>query len=179
MLFRNTDHRFGLIAILLHWSMALLLIGLLALGLTMVNLPISIQKLKFYGWHKEFGILALMFATVRLTWRLSNTTPSLSNLPRWEQFAARSAHYAFYFFMLALPITGLLLTWSANLPVSFFGLFTFPTLITPDENKRLFFTEIHQWLAYGLIATFCLHVGAALKHYLIDRDEILQRILKP
>ncbi len=179
MLYKNTEHRFGLIAILLHWSMALLLIGLLALGLYMVNLPISVQKLKFYGWHKEFGILALMFVVVRLSWRMSNTTPSLGNLPLWEQLAARAAHYAFYFFMFALPITGLLLTWSANLPASFFGLFTLPTLITPDETKRLLFTEIHKWLAYGLIATFCLHVGAALKHYFIDRDDILQRMLKP
>lgn len=179
MLYKNTDQRFGLIAILLHWSMALLLIGLLCLGLYMSELPIGIQKLKFYGWHKEFGVLALMLATVRITWRITNTTPALSNLPRWERLAARSAHYAFYFFMFAQPATGLLLSWSANLPVSFFNLFTIPVLITPDESKRILFTQIHMWLAFGLIATICLHVGAALKHFLIDRDDILQRMLKP
>jgi cytochrome b561 len=160
-------------------SMAILLIGLLGLGLYMVNIPISVQKLKYYGWHKEFGILALMLVITRFTWRVNNKTPSLSNLAWWEQFAARAAHYAFYFFMFALPLSGLLLTWTAGLPVSFFGWFTLPTLVGPNEIQRLCFTVLHEWLGYGLIATFCLHVSAALKHYFINRDDILQRMLKP
>jgi cytochrome b561 len=179
MLIKNTTNRFGLIAILLHWIMAVLLIGLVALGLYMADMPISVQKLKYYGWHKEFGILALMLAIVRLSWRLSNTTPSLSNLHTWERLLARAAHYTFYFFMFALPFSGWLITSAANLPVSFFGWFTLPNLISASEPQRLFFTEVHEWLAYGLIATFCLHVAGAMKHFLIDRDDILQRILKP
>lgn len=179
MLIKNTANRFGLIAILLHWIMALLLIGLVAIGFYMTYIPISLEKLKYYGWHKEFGILALMLVIVRLSWRLGNITPSLSNLQTWERLLARAAHYGFYFFMFALPISGWLLTSAADLPVSFFAWFTLPNLVSASEPNRLLFTEIHEWLAYGLIATFCLHVAGAMKHFIIDRDDILQRILKP
>lgn len=179
MLLKNTVSRFGLIAILLHWTMAILLLFLIGLGLYMTRIPVSIHKLQYYGWHKEFGLLALMLVIVRLTWRLTNTLPTLAQLPRFEQIAARMAHWAFYFFMFALPITGWLLTSAAGLPVSFFGWFVLPNFVSADENSRILFTQIHQWLGYGLIATFCLHTTAALKHYFINKDEILQRMIRP
>ncbi len=173
----NTKDRFGLVAILLHWLMALLLIGLVILGLYMTRIPISAQKLKFYGWHKEFGILALMFVIVRLTWRLTNTNPSLSSLPLWERAAARSVHWAFYGFMFAIPISGWLITSASGLPVSVFGWFVLPNLVSNSEASRLFYTMIHKWLAYGLIVTFCGHVAAALKHHFINKDDILRRMI--
>jgi len=179
MLFRNTSSRFGIIAILLHWTMAILIIGLLILGLYMTNMPVSAHKLKYYGWHKEFGILVLMLVVVRLTWRLTNTLPTLASIPPLEQFAARAAHWTFYFFMFAMPITGWLLTSAAGLPVSFFGWFVLPNLIAANKETLEIMSEIHEWLGYGLIGTFCLHTLAALKHHFVNKDEILKRMLKP
>jgi cytochrome b561 len=176
---RNTENRFGIAAILIHWLMALLIIGLLSLGLYMTRIPISAEKLKYFGWHKEFGVLVLMLVIVRLTWRLTNQLPTLAELPSWERMAARVAHWMFYGFMFLLPITGWLMTSAAGLPPSFFGLFVLPSLVPPSDDQRILFAEIHEWLAYGLIATLCMHVGATFKHYLIDRDQILQRMLKP
>jgi len=179
MIFKNTQNRFGLIAIVLHWIMALLMIGLTALGLCMVRMPISVQKLQFYGWHKEFGILVLMLVIVRLTWRLRNMNPSLDAIPAWEELAARSVHWAFYFFMFAMPITGWLITSAADLPVSFFGLFTLPNLVAANEANRVFYSEIHAWVGYAFIAVFCMHTAAALKHHFINSDAILRRMLWP
>lgn len=179
MIFKNTENRFGLISILLHWVLAFLMIGLTALGLYMVRMSISIQKLQFYGWHKEWGMLALMLVIVRLTWRLRNINPALDAIPAWEEFSARAVHWAFYFFMFALPITGWLITSSADLPVSFFGLLTFPNLVSGNEPNRLLFSTIHEWLGYALIVTFCMHTGAALKHHFINKDNILRRMLWP
>jgi cytochrome b561 len=176
VLIKNTENRFGLIAILLHWIMAILIIGLLALGLYMVSLPISLEKLKLYGWHKEYGFLALGLVLFRLIWRLINITPHLS-LPWFEKIAARLVHWAFYGFMLAMPISGWLITSAAGLPASFFGLFTLPNLIAPNEELRLFFEFAHKWLGYGLIATICLHASAALKHHFINKDDILRRMI--
>ena len=173
----NTENQYGIVAILLHWIMAILLIGMVVLGLYMTALPISFLKLKLYGWHKEFGVLVLMLVMLRIVWRIANITPSLPVLPWWELFAARSVHWAFYGFMLALPITGWLMTSAAGLAPSFFGLFVLPNLMAPNESYRLLLAEIHQWLAYGLIATFCAHVGAALKHEFIDKDGIMRRML--
>jgi cytochrome b561 len=173
----NTENRFGLISFLFHWVMAILIIGMLILGIYMTRIPISALKLELYGWHKEIGMLILMLIIFRFIWRLSVILPSLQTLPRWERIAARSVHWLFYFFMFAMPITGWLVTSAAGLPVSFFDLFTIPTLIEPSEEKLLFFSSIHQWLAYALIVVICLHVAAALKHQFIDKDDILRRML--
>src|SRR3984957_2468716 len=135
---QNSETHFGFIAIILHWVMAILLIGLLVLGLYMVGLPISLEKLKFYGWHKEYGILALILVIIRIVWRFANITPQLS-LPLLEKLAARTVHWAFYGFMFAMPITGWLITSAAGLPVSFFGLFVLPHLIKPKYHFIKFF----------------------------------------
>lgn len=177
MQLKNTENHFGLIAIILHWVMAILLIGLIALGFYMVWVPISLEKLKLFGWHKEYGILALMLVALRIGWRLANCNPSLKALPRFEAFAARAMHYAFYFFMLALPISGWLITSAAGLPVSFFDLFILPNLVAPNEAHRILFQQIHTWLGYGLIVAFSGHVSAALKHHFINKDDILKRML--
>jgi cytochrome b561 len=173
---KNSDTHFGLVAILFHWVMAILIIGLLALGLYMVELPISLQKLKLYGWHKEYGCLVLFLVIARLLWRIINITPQWS-LPRWEKWAAGLMHWSFYVLMFAMPISGWFITSAAGLPASFFGLFTLPNLLAPDEKWRGLFEWVHRWLGYGLIAALFLHVSAALKHHFINKDQILRRMI--
>ncbi len=178
MQIQNTQNQFGVIAKLLHWLMALLLIGLVILGLTMVEMPLGIKKLKMYGWHKEWGVLVLMLVCIRLIWRLFNTTPPLpNNMPLWQKFAATSIHWVFYFLMFALPITGWMLSSASGLPVSFFGLFVLPDLVAQSDQLRSLLSEVHKWLAYGLIAAFFAHSGAALQHHFIHKDDILRRML--
>lgn len=176
MLITNTTTRFGLVTIVLHWLIALLIIGLLALGLYMVRLPISLEKLKLYGWHKEYGFLVLFLAIFRFMWRLSNELPEL-DLPWLEKIAARAMHWAFYGFMFAMPISGWLITSAAGLPASFFGLFTLPNLIAANEQHRVFFEWVHEWLGYALIAAIAMHTAAALKHHFINKDNILRRMI--
>lgn len=172
----NTADKYGFVAIFLHWIIALLMIGLIIVGLYMVRLPISLEKLKLYGWHKEYGFIVLGLAVIRLLWRLGNTTPSLA-IPLWEEVTARGVHWLFYAFMFALPISGWLITSAAGLPVSFFNLITIPNLIAPNETLRLLFQEIHEWLGYALLAVIFLHTAAALKHHFINKDDILRRML--
>ena len=178
MLIKNTENRFGLVAILLHWLIATLMIGMIILGLYMTGLPVGIEKLKFYGWHKEYGFVVLALAFIRLYWRLINKTPDLK-IPAWEALSAQLMHWTLYGFMFALPLTGWLLTSAAGFPVSFFGLFTIPTLIAPNEELRHLFDGVHQWLAYTLIALLALHTLAAFKHHFIDKDNILKRMIFP
>lgn len=176
--FRNTPHEYGSVAILLHWVMAVLVILLIILGLYMTGLPVSLRKLKYYGWHKELGILVLGLIIVRVAWRLWNVTPLLlSHLPLWEAVAARCTHWAFYLLLGALPVTGWIMSSAAGLPVSFFGWFVLPDWVSPNEELRTSFQQIHEYLAYTLIALVCLHVAAALKHHFINKDDILRRML--
>lgn len=176
MRWKNSETRYGVIAILFHWIMAVLLIGLLVLGWYMVQLPIGLDKLKAYGWHKEYGLLALWLVILRLAWRITNITPHLT-LPRWEVIAARSVHWLFYIIMFAMPITGWLLTSAAGLNASFFGLFVLPNLVAPSDTLLELFEEIHEALGYTLAAIIILHISAALKHHFINKDDILRRMI--
>ncbi len=177
MKIKNTVSRYGSVAIIFHWLMAVLLILLVAVGLYMTRIPVSLEKLKLYGWHKEWGLLALMLVMLRIVWRIGNTTPLLTNLPVWERLAAHALHWSFYVLMFTLPITGWMLTSAAGLPPSFFGLWVLPELVSPNPHLQNLLTEIHKWLSYALILAFCGHVGAALKHHFINKDDILKRIL--
>jgi cytochrome b561 len=174
----NTESQYGWPVIVFHWLMAALVIGLIVVGLYMTRLPISAAKLKFYGWHKEFGITVLILVMLRFGWRMINVTPLLPDtLPLWQKFGAHAVHWALYFFMIAMPITGWLLTSASGLAPSFFGLFVLPTLIAPHDEWRHTLALIHTWLGYGLIATIAAHVGAALKHHFINKDDIFRRML--
>lgn len=177
MMIKNSEQRFGIITILFHWLMAILIIGLLALGVYMTRIPISATKLKLYGLHKEFGVLALFLVFIRIVWRIININPSLSSLPRWERIAARAMHYLFYLLMFAVPISGWLLTSSAGLPVSFFGLFILPDVVAANDSSLQLYIAIHKWLAYGLMVAITGHIAAALKHHFINKDDILRRMV--
>jgi cytochrome b561 len=178
MQLKNSPEQYGLIAKSFHWIIAVLIIGMLALGLYMADLPISLQKLKLYGYHKEFGLLILFLAIFRFGWYLGNRDPDLpADLPTWQRYAARLVQWALYGFLFAMPITGWLLTSAAGLPPSFFGLFTLPTLVAPADELRHLFGTVHSWLAYGLIAAICIHTGAALHHHFIKKDNVLRSML--
>jgi cytochrome b561 len=174
----NTTERYGIVAITFHWVMALIVIALLCVGLYMVTLKLGPQKLALFRYHKEFGTLVLMLVCLRLGWRLANITPVLpTSMPRWQQFAAHGTHFLLYALLFALPMTGWLLSSASGFLPSFFGLFVLPPLFAPDEGLTHLFETIHQWLAYSLIALLCAHIGAALEHHFVEKDNILRRML--
>lgn len=175
MQLKNSDTRFGLVAKLLHWIIALLIISLLCVGLYMTSHPKTPQKMDLYGIHKEFGILVLILALSRVLWRLTNTIPRLL-LPQWEQFAARLSHLVLYVLMIAMPLSGWLMSSAAGYTPSFFGILL-PNLLAPNEGLRDIFAVAHEWLGYSLIAVIILHASAALKHHFIDKNDILKRML--
>lgn len=178
MNWKNTQDRYGIVMMMFHWLMAVLVLGMLALGLYMTSQPITPENLKLYGWHKQTGILILGLVALRFAWRLGQIIPRLPDtMPQWEKIAAKSTHWALYIFMILLPITGWLMSSAAGFPVSFFGLFVLPDLISPSEPTKHLLEEVHEWLAYGLIALLCLHVLAALKHHFYDKDNVLSRML--
>ncbi len=181
MRIENTDGRYGAVAVVLHWLMAILVIVLAGLGLYMAGLPdvgFDTKKIKLILYHKEFGLLALTLVVVRLGWRLANKIPQLvAHLPDWQKIGARFVHLSFYALMFALPITGWLMSSAAGIPVSFFGLFALPDFVPHDDYMFQRLIEIHKWLAYGLILFIFVHVGAALRHHFMFRDDTLSRML--
>lgn len=178
MQIKNTPIRYGVVAMTFHWVMALLVIGMIVIGLYAVSLPIGLQKLRLYGRHKEFGILILMLVTLRLGWRFGNKVPVLpSFMARYEKFAAHGMHYMLYAMLIFMPLTGWMISSAAGLQVSFFGLFLLPDLVQPDKQLQALFVTTHHWLGYTLMVLIVLHVGAALHHHFHYKDDILTRML--
>jgi len=177
----NTEDRYGAVAIVLHWSMALLIIGLAVLGLYMVTLPdvgFSTTKITLILYHKQFGMLALILFALRLSWRVTQVLPKLAeHMPEWQMIAARFVHLCFYGLMFALPMTGWLMSSAAGIPVSFFGLFTLPDFIHRNDDLFARFIGIHKWLGYALILLLTVHLGAALRHHFALKDDTLRRML--
>jgi len=178
MQIRNTINKYGIVSILLHWIIAIIVIGMLTLGIYMSDLPNSLYKLKLYGWHKEWGFVVLFLITLRIIWKMRNVSPSLTApIPYWQIVIAKLTHWMFYLILFVMPITGWIITSSANLPVSFFGFFVIPVITSRSKNVQHLFANIHSWVAYILIALIVLHILAALKHAFIDKDDILKRML--
>ena len=179
--FDNTRSRYGAVAVLLHWAMALLLAGLAVLGLYMTSLPdagFDKSKVLLVIYHKEFGMAALVLVVIRLAWSATGVQPELSiRNPEWQNVAARFVHLCFYGLMFALPITGWIMSSAAAIPVSIFGLFYLPDLVPPDDGLFHRMIAVHSWLAYALIACFAVHAAAALYHHYALRDDTLRRML--
>lgn len=181
MRIENTQHHYGAVAALFHWIMAILVIALAGLGLYMVRLPdvgFNKEKITLILYHKQFGVLVLGLLALRLGWRLSNRIPRLvETLPDWQKIAARFVHLCFYALMIALPVTGWLMSSAAGIPVSVFELFTLPDLVPFDEFLFKELIEVHKWLGYVLIAFIGVHIGAALRHHFMLKDDTLRRML--
>jgi cytochrome b561 len=177
----NTEERYGVVGIALHWSMAVLLIALTALGLYMVALPdvgFDTRKITLILYHKEFGMLMLALLVVRLAWRVTQILPRLvAHLPDWQKVIARFVHLCFYALMIALPMTGWLMSSAAGFPVSFLELFTLPDLIGRDDYVFQQLIDIHRWLGYALAALIVVHAAAALRHHFAYHDDTLRRML--
>lgn len=178
MLIKNTPLAYGAVAKAFHWLMFVVIAGLLAAGLVMTDLPNGPDKFRVYGLHKAFGILVLMLVCVRLAWKLRNMAPALpATLTVWEKRMAHAGHAALYGFMFAMPLSGWAMSSAAGFPVSFFGWFTLPDLLAPDKGLKADLVELHETLAWALMAMIALHVLAALLHHFHHKNNVLRRML--
>lgn len=178
MQLKNSSERYGAIARIFHWVMALAIFGMLAVGFIMTDLPMNPDKFRVYGIHKSVGALILIAALLRLLWRLINLVPPLpAHMPLWERLGAHGSHIALYILLFIMPLSGWLMSSAAGFPVSVFGWFTLPNLIAPDKALQELLVEVHELLAFAIIGLVTLHAAAALKHHFIDKDNVLRRML--
>ncbi len=170
--------RYTAIAQALHWIIAALIAVQFTLAWTADDLPLGMHKLALLARHKSFGMTVLMLAVLRLVWRLFNPAPPLpAGMTGIERFLARATHFAFYVLLFAMPLTGWLMSSAKNYSVSWFGLFTWPNLIGPNERSFQILKETHDLLSDVLFAIVILHVLAALKHHFWNKDDVLKRML--
>lgn len=190
--------RYTAVAIVLHWAIAVALLGLILLGWWMGDAledrDTQAQAIAAFQLHKSLGLTVLILSLARLAWRVLNPPPPLPEAMKpWERQIAKATHIAFYALIIGLPLTGWLYVstaWSVHderpleVPTVFFGLFEVPHLFglsdLPDGVRAatagiLEFT--HSKLAWVVIVLTALHIGAALKHQFIDKDNLLARMV--
>lgn len=178
----NTDSRYGLVSRALHWLMALMIVALIAVGLYMSDLDQQdAARAQIYALHKAFGVTVLGLAVLRILWiRISQPPPLPGALQAWEVLLARIVTGVLYLLMIAAPLAGYLMSSAAGKPVSFFGLFTLPALVAENKDLAEALHEVHEFLAWAILALAGLHALGALKHRFVDKDpsaDVLGRML--
>jgi cytochrome b561 len=166
------------VAIGLHWLIAFAIIGAFALGLYMSDLPLSPLKLKLYSWHKWAGVTIFLFVVLRLGWRMLHRPPELpAAMPAWQRQAAAATHVLLYLLMLAVPLSGWLMSSAKGFQTVWFGVLPLPDLVGKSKELGDLLKEVHELLNFSMAALVVAHLGAALKHHFVDRDDVLARML--
>jgi cytochrome b561 len=163
-------------AVTLHWILAIGLIGLFGLGLYMVSLPFSPQRLLYYNWHKWAGATVLLLSVVRLAWRMVHPVPASAPMAAWQRRSANAMHALLYALSFAVPLVGWMYSSASGFPVVVFALLPLPDLVSADQALAQFFKQVHAALAWTLMALATAHIGAALKHQFVDRDGLVYRM---
>ena len=161
----------------LHWLMAVLILGLLALGIYMSDLPLSPQKLTLYSWHKWAGVTVFLLVWLRLAWRITHRPPALpETLSPLMRLAAHAGHAALYVLMIAIPLTGWLMSSAKGFQTVWFGVLPIPDLLSRDRELGDLLQQVHKLLNLLLMLTLAGHVGAALWHHFVLKDDTLRRM---
>lgn len=171
-----TARRYTTTAIVLHWLMALLIFAVLPLGLYMHDLKLSPTKLQLYSYHKWIGVTLLLLAVLRVLWRITHKPPAIL-MPRWQHLASSAVHFLLYGLFIAIPMSGWLMSSAKGVQTVWFGVLPLPDLIDKDKALGHLLGAVHESLSYTLLALVALHIAAALKHQLIDRDNLISRML--
>ena len=167
---------YGSIAIVLHWVLALALVGCFCLGFYMTELPISPGRLRLYNWHKWVGITILSLSLLRLLWRLTHQPPEDIRMPSWQKGMARGVHGLLYLLFVAVPFAGWAYSSAAGFSIVVFGVLPLPDFVPVDKALAEAIKPWHKGLAWAMALLALAHIGAALKHQFIDRDGLLSRM---
>jgi cytochrome b561 len=176
MFVRDTWEGYGIVSRLFHWVMALAIFGMFALGVWMVRLD---YYSPYYNaapdFHRSFGILLLLALFLRWLWRSINIRPEVEAVSTIERRAAHVVHWSFYLLLLALMVSGYLISTPDGRPIDVFSWFSVPSIV---QMRGLEDTagRIHRWLAYAVLALALLHTLAALKHHFVDGDGTMRRM---
>lgn len=179
----DTRENLSMNTLILHWVVAVMMIGLLATGVYMTENEVF----RLYNWHKSFGVLVIVFVVLRVIWRIKNGWLSpVRDFSRIEEFLSKIVHYLLIFGTLLMPISGFMMSSMSGHGVALFGIELVArvpnpenpnTVIPINDNLQQIGHIIHKSIGYMLIAGVIIHVIGALKHHIIDNDRTLKRML--
>ena len=177
MKLRSDPGHWGTIAKSFHWIVALGILGNGVFGLCMDLASNPMQKINWLALHKSIGLTVLALMLLRLAWRMGDGRPREAPAPAWQQLAARATHALLYLLALALPLSGWWFNSVAGKPLQWFKQFNLPGIAAKNDALRHVAHTVHEYLFWFLVLVLVAHVGAALKHHVFDRDNVLRRML--
>ncbi len=156
----------------LHWTMAVMILAMLFIGVGMVS-SVSPRYLTLVSIHKPLGILILLLALLRLVVRWRYGAPPLPADLSWPQMAAaKVSHWLLYTLMVAMPLVGWSMLSAGGYPVVLLGTLYLPQIVPHDDALHAVLRSAHTWLAFLFFATILLHLAAALFHALVREDGV-------
>ncbi|QWT20468.1 cytochrome b [Bacillus sp. NP157] len=174
---RSEPTRWSTVAKTFHWLMALLILGNGAFAFWMDGLKPSLNKINMFALHKSIGLTVLALFLLRLLWRAIDKRPPDEPAPRWQQLAAHVVHGFLYVLIVSIPLSGWAFNSAHGFPLQYFKQFNLPALVDKNEDLSNLLGTVHVYLFWLLLLVLVAHVGGALKHHFIDRDDTLRRML--
>lgn len=175
---KNSEYAYGSLSKFLHWMTALLVLFMLTGGYFIDDLPWPTVIHFLFNLHKLTGIFILILIVFRMVWHCTNPRPRLpSSVKKWEGILAHMVQGLLYICLLLMPLSGWAMVTAYNRFPSIGSLMLPMPGIPLNAVWGHFFAEVHSVLAISLLVLLSLHILGALKHYFIDRDGILQRML--
>ncbi|MBY9068368.1 cytochrome b [Hyphomonas sp. WL0036] len=174
----KTNGTFGGISRLNHWLGALLYLGMLAVGFTLAfDLLTREQAGPLRDLHKATGTVLLVFAFWRIVWRFREGFPApVAGVPAWQAAASRAVHWGLILCILAMPLSGVLMSLFGGRAIDIYGLFSIPGF-SKVESIQQFARSLHGLVPYAFVALILAHTLGALKHALLDKDATLARMI--
>lgn len=173
----DNSWRFDTISKLLHWTIAVLLVGLVCVGWYMMSIEDQPNSGWYFDMHKSFGLVAASLILLRIVWRVTHKPAPLPlSVPRWQVKVALLVQGLLYVCMIVMPLTGFIGASFSKHAIVFFGL-PLPSWVNPNHDIAELFFEVHETVAWILVALVGLHVLGAFKHLFIDKDAVFQRML--
>jgi cytochrome b561 len=173
-----SSKRYATSAILLHWLLAGFIFVLYGMGWYMVEIPKNTPPVAFwYNLHKSIGLVAALPLVLLLWWRATHVPPPLpKTLPQWQLNATHANHLLFYVCIVVLIVSGFIESNFTKYGVKFFG-YKLPILGWEDKAIYTIFNRIHVYTSHLFAVLIAIHIAAALKHLLIDKDGVFQRMI--
>jgi len=175
MALKNTTNSYGSLAKLLHWVSALMLVGLVIIGLIVADMESGPDKQQLEGIHISVGLLLLVLMAVRLLWKFLDPSPAgLAATPGWQKTVEHLTHWGLYaaiFLQISIGVIS-----EGQRPIAFFGLFEFGPIVARNQDRHEFLEQVHAWGWIVIAVLAGIHVLAALYHHFIQKDDVLRRM---
>jgi len=174
--------RYGTVARLFHWAIAVLVVLQVLAGIAMTSEPLAgvVERLGIYVYHKGAGAVLLALVIGRLLWRVTHRPPPFpAFMPPLEQRIAGATHVTIYVLLLAMTVSGYVHVIGGEFPIELLDAAGIPPLLPPMPRAAAAALVVHRFAVFGLVALVAVHVAMVIRHELIDGNPVLQRMWPP